>query len=298
MAKTIIDMDGSGPHISPTPPAAIPAATPPAPQTPKQAAVSGAIQDVPSGGLVTPETGKSLDKATLGPGARRVTADDVEPAPARTPLAKLVSVNRDGSDGEVHDISEESVDLGRTEGQLRFNDDPYLSERHCRFYIKNGSWIVQDLESTNGVYLRLKAAKELAHEDRLLLGKQVLCFEHLTDRERDMSPAVEHGVLIFGSPLRTPWCRMRQITVAGIARDVYHLYRSKVTIGREDGDILFPDDEFMSRRHLLLSLVNGKAMVEDLGSSNGTYVRLQGQRQLEQRDMIRIGDQLLRFEKV
>jgi len=104
-------------------------------------------------------------------------------------------------------------------------------------------------------------------------------------------------VLIFGSPLRTPWCRLRQFTVAGISRDIYHLYRAKVTVGREEGDIIFPDDEFMSRRHLVCSMVDGTAKVEDLGSSNGTYLRIRERVDLTPGDMIRIGDQLLRFEK-
>ena len=216
---------------------------------------------------------------------------------AKDPLARLVSVNRDGSDGEVHPIVDETVDLGRTQGQLRFQDDPYLSDRHCRFYLKNGEWMVQDLESTNGVYVRVKAACELEDGDHVLLGKQVLRFESMAPGERDLTPAMEHGVLIFGSPLRTPWCRIRQLTVAGITRDLYHLYRSSVVIGREDGDIVFPDDEFMSRRHLRLSASGNRTQVEDLGSSNGTYLRVRGRQGLVPGDMVRIGDQLLRFEK-
>jgi len=294
MAKTIIDMEAKG---------VVPPSAPSLAPTPDRASVSGAIQSgapTPSGGMpagvVTPESGQSTDKATLGPGARRVTAEDVVQH-AKDPLARLVSVNRDGSDGEVHPIVDETVDLGRTQGQLRFQDDPYLSDRHCRFFLKNGEWMVQDLESTNGVYLRVKAPCELEDGDYILLGKQVLRFESLAAGERDLTPAMEHGVLIFGSPLRTPWCRIRQVTVAGISRDLYHLYRSTVVIGREDGDIVFPDDEFMSRRHLRLSATGNRAQVEDLGSSNGTYLRVRGRQGLVPGDMVRIGDQLLRFEK-
>jgi len=299
MAKTIIDMDEAGggsperPELRPPEPV-----QPEVVATPHQAAVSGAIQTgTPAGGMpVTPESGQEEVKATLGPGAKRVTGEDVVQH-ARDPLARLVSVNRDGSDGEVHSIVEESVDLGRSQGQLRFQDDPYLSDRHCRFSIKNGEWIVQDMGSTNGVYIRISAPRELQDGDQLLLGKQVLRFELLSDEERDLTPAVEHGVLIFGSPLRVPWCRIRQVTVAGVARDVYHLCRSKVTVGREDGDLVFPDDEFMSRRHLVLSQDGSTARVEDVGSSNGTYVRIRKAQRLSTGAMIRIGDQLLRFEK-
>jgi len=282
MAKTIIDFEGK-----------VPAAPDPRPQ-----AVSGAIQtegSTPPAGMPAGAAAPDPGKSTVGPGARRAAAP--EPAQlAKVPLARLVAVNRDGTDGESHAIFDESIDLGRVEGQLRFTEDPYLSDRHCRFFVKNGSWVVQDLDAVNGVYFRIKESWELEHGDRMLLGKQVLRFEYLSEQERDLAPAVEHGVLVFGSPLRTPWCRLRQISVAGVTRDIYHLHRSKVTVGREDGDILFPDDEFMSRKHLLISMTGGKAKVQDLGSSNGTYLRIRSQHGLAPGDMIRVGDQLLRFE--
>ena len=100
MEKTIVDMDSPGPQ--PTPELQPPREGAPvapgagagagmdalrvAPQaTPRQAAVSGAIQDVPSGQVVTPETGQQgskTDKPTLGPGGKR--ADSGGPASSPT----------------------------------------------------------------------------------------------------------------------------------------------------------------------------------------------------------------------
>jgi pSer/pThr/pTyr-binding forkhead associated (FHA) protein len=230
----------------------------------------------------------------MGPGAAKSMPGAV--AADLAPLARLVSVNRDGTDGEVHLLTEESVDLGRTEGQLRFNDDPYLSPRHCRFCIQNGQWVLQDLESLNGLYVRVGGVVELQQGDRILLGKQVFTFEWVSEHERALAPAVEHGVLVFGSPLRSPWGRLRQLTVAGLYRDVHYLCRARCTLGREEGDLLFPDDEFMSRRHISLTQVGTKVQLEDLGSSNGTYLRVREQHRVLRGDMIRVGDQLLRFE--
>ena len=196
----------------------------------------------------------------------------------------------------MHSITEESFDLGRTQGQLLFEDDPYLSDRHCRFYVNNDKWVVQDLQSRNGVYHKVSAPMELQDGDIILLGKEVLCFELLTEVERTTAPAVEQGVLIFGAPLRNPWGRLRQLTVAGITRDVYHLHRPRIMVGREEGDLLFTDDEFMSRRHLLIRQTGETATAEDQGSSNGTFMRVREQHWLTNGDMLRVGDQLLRFE--
>lgn len=212
-------------------------------------------------------------------------------------LARLVSVNRDGSDGQVHEITEESWDLGQCDGQLTFTDDPYLSRRHCRFSREDDRWIVRDLGSLNGIYLRIREPVLLEDGDLLLLGKEVLRFELVSEHERGVAPAVEHGTLLFGSPLRTPWGRLRQITVAGSAGDMFLLHQPQVVVGREEGDLLFTDDQFMSRRHLQITLDGDQAWAEDLGSSNGTFQHLSRPTELFDNDLLRIGDQLLRFER-
>jgi pSer/pThr/pTyr-binding forkhead associated (FHA) protein len=96
--------------------------------------------------------------------------------------------------------------------------------------------------------------------------------------------------------VKAPWGRLRQLTAAGTSRDLYHLTRNEITLGREHGDIVFSDDEFLSRRHAQLQFRAGRVMLLDLGSSNGTYVRLRGPAPLVHGEMIRLGDELLRFE--
>jgi len=264
------DISAPGPVTSATPPAGIPAA-----------AVSEAEPSV------------AADQVTAGP---RVAKDSTASQPEqRAALANLVSVNRDGSDGAVHEITVDTCDLGRTRGQITFSDDPYLTSRHCRFYKEDGEWKIQDLSSCNGIYVRLTQITELKHGDMILIGKQVLLFELLDERELEISPALEHGVLVFGSPLRTPWARLSQVTVAGVARDIFHLHRKQVLVGREDGDMLFTEDEFLSRSHLLISNTGDKVQVQDQGSSNGSFLKIRQTHTLEDGDLIRVGDQLLRF---
>ena len=156
--------------------------------------------------------------------------------------------------------------------------------------------MVRDLNTCNGVFLRLKEPVVLQSGDCLLLGKEVLRFDLAGDHERSMIPAVQHGVLMFGSPHRNPWGRLRQFTVAGIFSDCFHLHQPQVVIGREEGDLLFTDDQFMSRSHLQITLDGDQAWIEDLGSSNGTFLRIREPHALQDGDLIRIGDQLLRLE--
>jgi len=226
--------------------------------------------------------------AQLGGGARRAGTD----VGGR---ARLVTVRRDGSDGDVFPIAPGQMDIGRSEGELRF-DDPHLAARHARIVNRGGEVVLTPLEARNGVYVRLRGPYELDDGGQFLLGKQVLRFELLSDAERAVHPAVEHGVVLFGTPVKPPWGRLRQLTAAGTSRDLFHLTRSETTLGREHGDIVFSDDEFLSRRHAQLQFRGGRATLLDLGSSNGTYVRLRGPQPLGHGEMLRLGDELLRFE--
>jgi len=68
-------------------------------------------------------------------------------------------------------------------------------------------------------------------------------------------------------------------------------------LGREEGEIVFRDDAFMSLRHAALTWDVKRAMITDLGSSNGTFVRLTGPTTIKFGDHVRVGDQLLRIER-
>jgi pSer/pThr/pTyr-binding forkhead associated (FHA) protein len=208
---------------------------------------------------------------------------------------RLVVVHRDGTDGMAYSLLGQQVDIGRTDGDLLF-DDPHLAPRHARIVIGSNGWVLSPLEVRNGVYLRLKAPVDINDGDYFLIGKQVLRYEVLTDVERNVHAAIEHGVALFGTPTRPSWARLRQITPSGVTRDIYHLTRNDVVMGREQGDIVFSEDEFMSRRHAQISLRAGRGRLEDLGSSNGSFIRLRGPYNLSSGDLIRLGDELLRFE--
>jgi pSer/pThr/pTyr-binding forkhead associated (FHA) protein len=218
--------------------------------------------------------------------------NDVGHLPLR---ARLVAVRRDGTDGASYPFEGDQLDIGRSEGDLLF-EDPHLASRHARILRRGGGYVLVPLDTRNGVYVRVTVPTPLDEGDQILLGKQVLRFEVVPDVERNLRPGVEQGVILFGTPVRAPWARLRQMTSAGTTRDVYHLARSEVILGREQGDIVFSDDEFMSRRHAALRARPGGGEVEDAGSSNGTFIRLRREHFLGHGEMIRLGDELLRFE--
>ena len=219
------------------------------------------------------------------------------PTPAPTVFGRLVAVHRNGTDGEVFTLTGDSADLGRTEGDITFPDEVCLASRHAHLETRGVSVVVRPLDMVNGIYLRVKTSCPLASGDVVLLGREVLCFDLLSAEERGVTPLLQHGVALFASPPRPVWGRLRQVIVSGAIRDVFHLGKTDIVLGREEGDIRFPDDEFISRRHAAMSYRDGQVQLTDLSSSNGTYVRLRGERELAPGDFMRVGDRLLRFER-
>jgi len=214
------------------------------------------------------------------------------------PAGRLVVVGGDGQEGPSFPLVGDQVDIGRTEGAVVLADDKYMSPRHARLIRVDGAWHLRDLESTNGVFYRLRDSHELVDGDLLLLGVEVLRFETVMDAELGLGPAVQHGTLVFGSPALPRPARLVQRTVEGVARDVYHLHRLETVIGRESGDIVFTDDPYMSRRHATIrrSTSSGTMTLVDLNSSNGTFVAIRGDCVLQDGDSIRVGQHLFRVE--
>jgi hypothetical protein len=77
-----------------------------------------------------------------------------------------------------------------------------------------------------------------------------------------------------------------------------HAVEDGMTIGRTDGDVLIADPQ-VSRRHARVRLEGAKPVVEDLGSSNGTFVngqQLTEPRALEVGDCVRFGTVVWRLK--
>jgi pSer/pThr/pTyr-binding forkhead associated (FHA) protein len=208
-----------------------------------------------------------------------------------------VLVNRDGTDGQRYPLTGEYLVIGRAGCDIAFDDDRFLARQHARIErTADGAVRVHPLDTVNGVFRKSDAPIDLGDGMTILLGREVLRYERVDPEEAKQYPLVRHGVALFGSPPREPWGRLLQLVPSGGHRDVRHLTGSEVVLGREEGDIVFRDDAFMSRRHAAVTWDGQRAQITDLGSSNGTFVRITGPTLLRHGDHVRLGDQLLRIE--
>lgn len=254
------------------------------------------------------EEDAALDKV-LGPvGRNERTVLTVAPVAIETPRerapettslgGKLVVIAEDGTEGKVFPLEGTQVDIGRSEGDILLSGDYYVSPRHARLVFQGDQWFIRDLQSTNRVYRRIWEPHPLRDGDLLLLGLEVLQFETVSEAERGLGHASQHGTLLFGSPSLTRRARLCQRTVEGIIRDVHHLFRDETVIGREVGDIVFTADPFLSRRHAVIRRASngGTFTLTDLDSSNGTFVAIRGDVPLNNGDYLRVGQHLFRVD--
>ena len=76
---------------------------------------------------------------------------------------------------------EDQVVIGRAPESGIVIDDTYSSQQHARVFADSGSFLVEDLGSTNGTYVngrKVSYPLELRPGDRIKIGKTVFEFRH------------------------------------------------------------------------------------------------------------------------
>ncbi|HVI94093.1 MAG TPA: FHA domain-containing protein, partial [Anaeromyxobacter sp.] len=90
--------------------------------------------------------------------------------------------------------------------------------------------------------------------------------------------------------------RLVQLLEGGGAGEAFLLPPGEHGIGREAGDVTFPGDRYVSARHARIAVAADGAVLSDVGSSNGTFVRITAPTELGPGDEVLIGGQLLRVD--
>jgi len=190
---------------------------------------AGAWPGAPLGGPASPV---ALDGPTapppppipLGPPAPAPDLGGTQASAGEAALrARLVVIGQDGTPGREYPLGVDQIDLGREEGEIRLPNDPYVSPRHARLRRRDGRFSIQDLDSTNGVFLRIRRPEPIQNGDLLLIGLEVLRFETVTGADRGLGAATERGTRVFGSPAAPRHARLVQRTVEGTSRDVFYM---------------------------------------------------------------------------
>jgi EmrB/QacA subfamily drug resistance transporter len=222
--------------------------------------------------------------------------------------------------GRMFALGEETV-LGRDPAAEIVLADPKgeLSRRHARIGVTGGVVVVEDLGSTNGTLLngeRIGEARALHSGDRIEIGDYVLEFSSPIELDgvaaqtgadapagsspargaADPTPAAAPAPPPVQLPSTyAPPGSEGELTILsgpGVGTKV-PVVASSATIGREPECDLQVLDSEVSRVHAKVTVRDGVATIDDLHSSNGTYVdgeRILARQTLAPGDRIQIGE--------
>lgn len=171
--------------------------------------------------------------------------------------------------GEIR-IDEELFAIGR--GEAPFAAYPtdatsVLSRRHARIFSEDGAVYVADLGSKNGTHVNGAVVAQqpaaLRDGDELSFGAELSYRVRLYPR----APVQQSGLAVALTPMRQD-VGLQPIVITGFpflvskADDTFARYRDA-----------YPHQvNYLSRRHAHLYLKGGAPWIEDLGSTNGTFV--------------------------
>jgi len=123
------------------------------------------------------------------------------------------------------------------------------------------------------------------------IGQELIRFNALPP-----AAASADGVESMGSPDPGYIGRLSLVVGRATTGNAFPLTALGLHLGRERGDLIFPEDGYVSGLHARVYGENGRILLVDVGSSNGTFVRVRGKRALKSGDLILMGQQLFRAE--
>lgn len=212
----------------------------------------------------------------------------------------LILVSEMATEVARFERKQSTTTIGRTEGDIRFPEDQFLSPLHAKLSWEDGAGgsrlELRDLGSRNGTWVFLEEPWRLTDGDLILIGSQVLRFKRLgypgphtaeadaTKRMGSMTPSADIASLT-------------QLRTDGSARDVVQLSPGRdIHVGRERGDWIFPYDPSMSAQHATVRSEDADFVLVDDHSRNGVAIAARGVMTLQHGSRIMVGDKLMRVE--
>jgi uncharacterized membrane protein YdfJ with MMPL/SSD domain/pSer/pThr/pTyr-binding forkhead associated (FHA) protein len=209
------------------------------------------------------------------------------------------------SAGTIIPLEGESLLIGRESdgaAAVTLGGDPELSRRHARISEVEGRLMIEDLGSGNGTFVndrRIEGPTELKPGDTIRVGSSTLAVEGAPDRAAT-AVRIAHPdatrvrpVLPAQPPASTSGEPELHVVAGRSTGTKIRVSGGSVVIGRgASGPEALSGDSELSREHAKVSRSNGNLTVEDLGSTNGTFVngrRIAGPTAVNPGDTIWVG---------
>lgn len=182
-----------------------------------------------------------------------------------------------------------SLLLGRRSGSL-LADDPYVDAHHTELTFRPDGIVVDDLDSTNGVFLRVRTRTTLRSGDHFRIGEQLLGYTALKAGPKNgKAPAL-------GSPDPGYWGRIDVLLGPDVIAASYPADDVEIGFGQTEGHVQFPDDPFLGDLQCRLVKEEKNVALEDCGSRHGTWVRLRSGDVVPYGAELMVGHTLIRID--
>ena len=146
------------------------------------------------------------------------------------------------------------LDVGRQPGEP-WAEDRRMAPLHARLFPGPGGVIVDDLGLPSGVYTQIVDTIAVEDGDELKVGQARLALQRV-------------------APSGGTWGQLTLVRHDSPTPEMVQLDRDQIILGRDEGDVTFPTDTFVSGDHCRFIREGHAVYLEDLGSSNGTYIRV------------------------
>jgi class 3 adenylate cyclase len=241
------------------------------------------------------KTERTLYEAVWKPGQ----LEEPQPAPAPAEQQRgesfcLQVIDSQGAVKSEHAIRD-GLTIGRSEGDIRFPQDRGLTPVNARIFVDDGQLFIKDLSAgANNIFLRVGSGYTLQSQDIVLMGRQKFQFREVVGA---MSDAASMGMALaeVTRTLEEPVAELLRLRPKDNAPVDFPLSLEVVSFGRVNGTHTFPEDKLMSRSHARVVQRAEDFILEDLGSRNGTFVKVRGTAPLAANSTILLGDQLIRI---
>ena len=206
--------------------------------------------------------------------------------------------NRADGTPDAIDVDESGITIGRYEGDMQFPEDAEMAPLHVRLIVRNGQLIVEDLSQGGEVYIRLIGPYLLQDGDMFRLSRHVLKFRASHEA---LSTAAEVGTtlceLASNLPEEQAPAELIVVKPAPAQGDPKRLglVQDEVVLGRSKGTFTFPEDPYMSRSHARLTHRGEDFFLEDLGSRNGTHLKVREAAPVPVGAALQFGSQVLKI---
>jgi hypothetical protein len=228
---------------------------------------------------------------------RRVSGIDIERLKIPRVTYQLQMLDKAGRWHEWLPIQASGLNVGRARDSADFPALASMGVRHLRFSYEHRELVVEDLGSLNGTYRRVVEPVELSDGERFRVGGQVIEFTRAAPHE-PVPPLRSEDGEEFCSEDVEPLAYLDLIRPdgrPGLRFPVTGLQGGMV-LGRDGRGVglALPRDPCISGHHAVVRHEGGRFFLEDLKSTNGTFIKLVGPTRLKSGDILLAGQVLFR----